>query len=59
MQGNCADTAERTFEIFISSTPGKQGRDRDLNANEPGTPSSPAPLASVTCLPPLTHTAGS
>lgn len=40
MPGNCADTAESTFEIFISSAPRRQGRDRDLNTNEPGTPSS-------------------
>lgn len=43
MWGNCADTAESTFEIFISSAPRRQWSNRDMNANEARTPSSPPP----------------
>lgn len=42
-RGNCADTAESAFEIFISSAPRRRGRARDLNAEEPGPPALPCP----------------
>lgn len=42
-RGNCADTAESAFEIFISSAPRRRGRARDLNADEPGPPALPCP----------------